>query len=126
MKSDLGIDSAKPAPRPGAPRRRGSVAPVAFMLVLMLGGVACLGRSVTPESPALHDPSLRAARIEELRGAIARDHATLEQRITQSRSEQDGALHADPEIRAIAARLSAQEQELERLEALQRDPAAAR
>jgi len=80
-------------------------------------GVACFGASPEPEDPALSDPSLRAARIEELSQAIKRDHETLEDLITRPGAEWNTALHEDPEMRAIAARLTEQEEALERLEA---------
>ncbi len=80
-------------------------------------GVACFGGSPEPEDPALSDPNLRAARIEELRQAIKRDHETLEDLITRPGTEWNTALHEDQEMRAIAARLTEQEEALERLEA---------
>ncbi len=55
-------------------------------------------------------------RIEELRQAIARDHATLEDLISRPRGADEIRLHVDPELRTIATRLTEQERELERLE----------
>jgi hypothetical protein len=78
-------------------------------------GVACFGASPEPEDPALSDPSLRAARIEELRQAIKQDHETLEDLITRPGAEWNTALHEDPEMRAIASRLTEQEEALEHL-----------
>ena len=86
--------------------------------LVALVGVACFGGTPEPEDPALSDPTLRAARIEELRQAIKRDHETLEDLITRPGMEWNTALHEDPEMRAIAARLTEQEEALERLEAV--------
>jgi len=85
--------------------------------LLSISGFACFGTSPEPEDPALSDPRLRSARIEELRVAIAQDHAALENLITRPGAEWNSTLHEDPEMRAIAARLSEQEHDLERLEA---------
>jgi hypothetical protein len=55
--------------------------------------------------------------MEELRQAIKRDHETLEDLITRPGAEWNTALHEDPEMRAIAARLTEQEDALAHLEA---------
>ena len=85
--------------------------------LLSIAGFACFGSNPEPEDPALSDPRLRSARIEELRAAIAQDHVALENLITRPGAEWNSALHEDPEMRAIAARLSEQERDLEQLEA---------
>jgi hypothetical protein len=94
--------------------RRISRCAVATLVAIL--GVGCFGRSPEPEDPALSDPNLRAARIDELRQAIKRDHETLEDLITRPGAEWNTTLHEDPEMRAIAARLTEQEEALERLE----------
>lgn len=86
-------------------------------LLLSIAGFACFWSTPEPEDPALFDPQLRSARIEELELAIAEDHATLENLITRPGAQWNSALHEDPEMRAIAARLSDQEHDLERLKA---------
>jgi hypothetical protein len=84
---------------------------------MTIAGVACFGANPAPEDPALSDPSLREARIEQLRQAIKKDHETLEDLISRPGAAWNTALHEDPEMRAIAARLTEQEHALERLEA---------
>jgi len=93
------------------------IAALCAAALLSIAGFACFGSSPEPEDPALSDPQLRSARIEELRAAIAQDHVALENLITRPGAEWNSALHEDPEMRAIAARLSDQENDLERLEA---------
>ena len=93
------------------------IAALCAAALLSIAGFACFGSSPEPEDPALSDPQLRSARIEELRAAIAQDHVALENLITRPGAEWNSALHQDPEMRAIAARLSEQEHDLERLEA---------
>jgi hypothetical protein len=86
-------------------------------VILSIVGLACFGAKPEPEDPALSDPTLRAARIEELRQAIKQDHETLEDLITRPGAEWNTELHEDPEMRAIAARLTSQKHALDRLEA---------
>jgi hypothetical protein len=86
-------------------------------VIISIAGFACFGAKPEPEDPALSDPTLRAARIEELRQAIKQDHETLEDLITRPGAEWNTALHEDPEMRAIAARLTRQKHALDRLEA---------
>jgi hypothetical protein len=93
------------------------IAALCAAALISIAGFACFGSSPEPEDPALSDPQLRSARIEELKAAIARDHVALEDLITRPGAEWNSALHEDPEMRAIAARLSEQEHDLERLEA---------
>ena len=100
------------------PRVSRRITRCAAATLVAIVGAACFGGSPEPEDPALSDPSLRAARIEELRQAIKRDHETLEDLITRPGAEWNTALHEDPEMRAIAARLTEQEEALERLEAV--------
>ena len=66
----------------------------------------------------MRDATLRAARIEALRHDIERDHRTLEDLITRPGQAADASLHEDPELRAIATRLSEQERLLETLLAM--------
>ena len=98
--------------------RAGSQPLAAFAAVALLSitGFACLGSSSETDDPSTSDPRLREERIEQLRQAIDRDHATLEDLITRPGVEDGPQLHDDPELRAIAARLSEHERALERLE----------
>ncbi len=81
-----------------------------------VGILGCLGGGDGPTSPhALSDPDVRSQRIVELRQAIALDHRMLENLISQPGRAADESLHEDPELRAIAARLTEQERELEEL-----------
>jgi len=89
--------------------------------LISIAGIACFAGSPEPQDPALSDPILRKARIEELRQAIKKDHETLEDLITRPGVEWNTALHEDPEMRAIADRLTEQEHALERLEAASQD-----
>jgi len=122
MKSDLGSDPAKQATPPGVPCRRGRVSWIVSVLWLTAQlGLACAAAPPPADTAAEHDPAWRAERIETLRQAIAKDHASLEAHVTRTPNDQDPPLYDDPELRAIAARLTGQEEELERLEALQRE-----
>jgi len=120
MKPEIRIPCSDPMARAGAPhtpRAAPRFAAVAALAVLLsIAGVACLGWSPETDDPALSDPQLRAARIEELKQAIERDHATLEDLITRP-VDNDAPLYDDPEMRAIAGRLNEQVRTLERLEA---------
>jgi hypothetical protein len=88
-------------------------------LVGCLVGFACLGAGGEDAmDPAMQDATLRAARIEALRGAIERDHRTLENLITQPGQAADATLHESPELREVATRLIEQERTLEALIAM--------
>ena len=63
----------------------------------------------------MQDSRLRSARIEALRISIEADHRMLENLITQPGQAADTSLHGNPELRAIATRLTDQERELEEL-----------
>lgn len=76
---------------------------------------------VTPAEPPPSSPDALAARISELREAIARDEATLEQMVAATRSR--GAEPDDARLQAIANRLPVMRTELLRLEKLERDRA---
>lgn len=90
---------------------------LATAALLAITGLACSGASPEAPDPALSDPNLRAERIEELRGSIDRDHAALEDLITQPRTEDGVPLHDNQEMRAIAARLTEEQSTLDLLEA---------
>jgi len=90
---------------------------LATAALLTLTGLACSGARPEAPDPALSDPKLRAERIEELKASIDRDHATLEDLITQPRTEDGVPLHDNQEMRAIAARLTEQQVSLDLLEA---------
>ena len=99
------------------PRVVGRITRCIAAAIIAIAGLACFGAKPEPEDPALSDPTLRTARIEELRQAIKQDHETLEDLITRPGAEWNTALHEDPEMRAIAARLTRQKHALDRLEA---------
>ena len=87
---------------------------------LAIGLMGCAA-GAAPDTRAAADPSWRAERIETLRRAIAEDHASLEDLITQPRQPEPApALHRNPEIQAIAERLADHQRELAQLEALAR------
>ena len=66
-------------------------------------------------------PDERVARIEALRDAIERDHADLATLVTEPQEEASDVLEQYPQFEPIARRLGAHEQELARLEALDRE-----
>ena len=90
---------------------------VTIALCLSIMGSGCLGGSWTnAESRHPNDAADRATQIETLKASIERDHRTLENLITQPGLAADRSLHENPELRAIAERLTALEQALEQLE----------
>lgn len=97
-------------------RGRGKHA-LAVVALFSIAGFACLGARSETDDPTASDPQSREERIEELRQAIERDHVTLEDLITRPLAEADAPLYDDPEMRAIARRLTEQVRALERLEA---------
>ena len=107
--------------RPTRSRPRGlQIGWQAALTGLAIGLMGCATEAVT-DTRAADDPSWRAERIEVLRRAIARDHTSLEDLIVQPRQpEAAPPLHRDPEVQAIAERLSDHQRELARLEALAR------
>jgi len=97
----------------------------AVLLVASLLGSGCLGAGGDVDDEALmRDPQARATRIEALRTAIDKDHRTLETLITQPGQAADASLHANPELRAIAVRLTEQERLLRELTSRVADEAA--
>jgi hypothetical protein len=129
MHAEIRIQSTAPRASAKAAQKHGlahRIAASCAAALVSIAGFACFGASPEPEDPALSDPQLREARIEELRQAIAEDHAALEDLITRPGAEWNTALHEDPEMRAIAARLSEQEHTLERLEKAEAAEEAAR
>lgn len=118
MKIEIRIQwNVRAAARTRAARRFAAFAAVAL---LSTAGVGCLGASSEPDALPAADSQRRGERIEELRRAIDRDHATLEGLITRPPVEGGVPLYDDPELRAIAIRLTDQERALERLEAAAR------
>ncbi|MEE8164603.1 MAG: hypothetical protein V3T64_03460 [Myxococcota bacterium] len=107
--------------RPTQSRPRGlQIGCSAALTGLTIGLIGCAS-AAAPDTKAAADPSWRAERIEALRRAIAEDHASLEDLIAQPRQPEPAPqLHRDPELRAIAERLSDHQRELARLEALAR------
>lgn len=114
MTAEIQIRSSVPMARARTVRR---IAVFAAVALLSLAGIGCLGASSETHDLPAADPQPRGARIVELRQAIDRDHATLEDLITRPRAEGAAPLHDDSELRAIAARLTDQVRALERLEA---------
>jgi hypothetical protein len=87
---------------------------------LLWAGLACLGGSPNPDDEIANDPERRAERIVELRAGIERDHAVLQDLISRPRAADEAPIYDDPEVRAIAARMTNQVDTLERLEAAAR------
>ncbi len=98
----------------------------ACLLAAMACLAGCLAGRADPEAELARDPAWRAERIEELRAAIDRDHAMLQELISEVRTEDETPVYADSEVRAIAARLTEQMRSLERLEAVQEEERAKR
>jgi hypothetical protein len=92
----------------------------AIALGLSLAAPGCLGAG--GQAPHEHrepaDSAELATEIEVLQVSIERDHRTLEDLITQPGLAADGSLHENPELRAIAERLTEQERSLEELQAI--------
>jgi len=85
---------------------------------LAIGLMGCAS-GAAPEDRADADPSWRGERIEALRRAIAEDHASLEDLVTQPRQPEPAPeLYRNPEIQVIAERLAEHQRELAQLEAL--------
>jgi hypothetical protein len=89
-------------------------------LAVVFSACSLFGSGDAAPAPA---PGTRAERIQELRNAIAGDHANLEDLITQPREEGAPEIHLNPELRTIADRLGENERELARLVALAREDA---
>ena len=121
MNPAIRIESALATTRRLAKRCVGTVAPI---VLLAMVGLGCAAPGAGSEQILASDPQAQAARIAELRRAIERDHATLENLISRPSTENAAELHDDPELREIAVRLTGQERALERLEALQRQSSA--
>jgi hypothetical protein len=99
---------------PAAARRIG----VALALMLcVVSQSGCLFSSDTPVDPSDLDPKERDQRIEALKVSIERDRAELAEWLARPDSEYSEALHDDPEMRALAARLNEQAEDLAQLEA---------
>ena len=61
------------------------------------------------------DSAARQNRIASLQTSIEEDHNTLEALVSGQRDDSDGPLHENKDLRAIAERLSRNEEELEML-----------
>lgn len=83
--------------------------------------IACAGGNSSSEDPSASTSQEPGTLIEDLRQAIERDHARLEELITRPQAEGATPLHDDPELRLIAARLTERVRRLERLAAAARD-----
>ena len=88
-------------------------------LLVCVAAAACLGGPDDPDADVAHDPQLRAERIQNLREAIDQDHAMLQDLISEPRTEEEQQVYEDPQVRAIAARMTEQVRRLERLKAAQ-------
>jgi hypothetical protein len=93
---------------------------VAVAMAVAIATMAC-SLFASHEVDAPLGPAERSARIENLRQAIATDHASLESLIVESPHDVEIELHENPEVRAIADRLGAHERELARLVLLERE-----
>ena len=92
--------------------RPAAALPLIATLPLAWLGCAGLGDPATQPASEVQAP---VEEIAELESAIARDHATLERLVTALRTEDDPPLYENPELCAIAARLTEQERRLEQL-----------
>jgi len=81
--------------------------------MLMIVGSACSLMPSGPEEPT--DADARQALITRLEAEVAADRATLASIVTQPRDVDANPLHDDPEIRAIADRLTAATRRLDAL-----------
>jgi hypothetical protein len=109
---------------------RAGASPDSFTLVAILffviGASACLGGRPETDDDVANDPQRRAERIAVLEQAIDQDHETLQNLISEPRQADDSKLYDDPEMRAIAGRLTAHVDELDRLKAVQNETPVAK
>jgi hypothetical protein len=109
---------------------RAGASPDAFTLVAILffviGASACLGGRPETDDDVANDPQRRAERITVLEQAIDQDHEALQDLISEPRQADDSKLYDDPEMRAIAGRLTAHVDELDRLKAVQNETPVAK
>jgi len=95
------------ARRPHASTPTGTSAGPALAFALATLLIVSAGCSLTPsESPEPTDATARQALIERLEAEVAADRETLATIVTQPRDVDANPLHDDPEIRAIADRLT--------------------
>lgn len=107
------------APAAPAPEANGAPAPAALPALM---GSKLPDELVSPGEPPPSNDAELAAQIAELREAIARDQASLEEMVAAARAE--GADADGTRLQAIANRLPMMRQELARLEQIQRERAA--
>lgn len=68
------------------------------------------------------DEAARAAEIAEIEARVERDRARLAGMVTTPRDLEAAPFHEDPELRAVAERLTADAARLERLRGEEDDP----
>lgn len=96
--------------------RISAVAPL-LALVLLLGLlVTGCARSPGKHAPYSDEPA-RLAEIASLEASIERDRAALATLVTRPRNVEHEPLHEDPELRALADRLTTNTEHLARLRA---------
>ncbi len=98
--------------RPSRARRSGRSARVALLPVALL---ACATGSEGEPLPA--DAEAREAEIAALEARVERDREALAGMVTTPRDLEAAPFHDDPELRAVAERLTADAERLERLRA---------
>ena len=104
--------------RPQTPHPLGATASLA--LIAFAFATACAGTTGGPPIPT--DPAARAAEITRLEASIARDRHALEDLVTRSKDETQGALHDDAELREIANRLASDVRWLDQIKQSQIPP----
>lgn len=92
-------------------------APTHVIAVALLGVLGCASDGVGG-GPLPTDAAARAAEIARLEARVERDRASLADMVTSERDLDTEPFHEDPELRAIADRLSADTERLERLRAM--------
>ena len=123
MNARVHTDSTARGARAGAPPGTFTLVAILFFVI---GASACLGGGPKTGDDLANDPQWRAERIAVLEQAIDQDHEALQNLISEPRQADDSKLHEDPEMRAIAGRLTAQVGELDRLKALQNETPVAK
>ena len=100
-------------------RARKALALVPLLAVMPFLALGCASLEtffgLDKTDPPIMDSAARQNRISSLEASIEADHHTLEALVTGQRDDSDGPLHKNKDLRAIAERLSQNEDELEAL-----------
>ena len=111
---------ASPEQRDRSPYRRPRAARATVTRVIavaLLGVLGCASDGVGG-GPLPTDAVTRAAEIARLEARVERDRAALAGMVTSERDLENEPFNEDPELRAIAKRLTADTERLERLRAM--------